>query len=240
VTAKFAVPSQGSGKAEGLNLSLNAPAGFVPTTQPQVYGVVKPGESVTARWTLTAPTDAASTAAITATATYAQKDVAHLLTKATTVQVVNPPAPTGTNDVSDLPFLSSTNGWGPVERDQSVGGPNAGDGSPLTINGTVYKKGLGTNSVSDVALFLGGKCTTLTTTVGIDADSGGSGSVTFSIVGDGKTLTSTPTIKSGAAAQQLTANVSGVQTLHLVVGDAGDGNAYDHGDWANPVLTCAS
>ena len=30
-----------------------------------------------------------------------------------------------TDQVSDLPFLSATNGWGPVERDQSVGGTAA-------------------------------------------------------------------------------------------------------------------
>jgi hypothetical protein len=27
--------------------------------------------------------------------------------------------------------------------------------------------------------------------------------------------------------------------LDLVVGDAGDGNGNDHGDWANPTINCA-
>jgi hypothetical protein len=204
-----------------------------------VFGAIKPGSSAVATWDLTAPTDAASTASIGATVTLAQRDVATWVRGSTQVQVVNPPAPTGANDVSALPFLSATNGWGPVERDESVGGSNANDGNPLTIHGTVYPKGLGTNSVSDVQIYLGGNCSRFTSAVGIDDEVGGSGSVTFSVVGDGKTLASTPTIRGGDPAQQITADVSGIQTLDLVVGDAGDGNAYDHGDWAMPTLTCA-
>jgi hypothetical protein len=65
-----------------------------------------------------------------------------------------PPPPSGTDPVSDLPFLSATNGWGPVERDMSVGGNQAGDGKTITLNGVQYTKGLGTNSVSDVQLYL--------------------------------------------------------------------------------------
>ena len=240
VTATFSVPRHHSGTVDGLNLSLDVPKGFTSgPLLPQVFGKVRPGQSVVATWVLTAPTDAASTAGLTATATYAQNGVAHVLTETGSVQVVTPPAPTGTNDVSALPFLSSTNGWGPVERDQSVGGTNAGDGLPLTINGTVYKKGLGTNSVSDVAIYLGGSCSTLTSDVGIDDETGGSGTVTFSVAGDGKILKTTPVIKGQQAATPLKVDVTGVQVLHLSVGDAGDGNGYDHGDWGDPVLTCA-
>ena len=237
VTTTFSVP-RGAGPAEGVNLTVQAPTGFVVDSSAQVFGVVQPGHSVTATWALTAPTDAASTATLTAVATFAQHDVAHWLTGNGQLQVVNPPAPTGVISVADLPFLSSTNGWGPVERNQSVGGSNAGDGNPLTIHGTVYAKGLGTNSVSDIAIYLGGNCSTFTSTVGMDSEVG-DGTVTFSVIGDGKTLATTPTVRGGDPAQQITVAVSGVQTLHLVVGDAGDGNGDDHGDWAMPTLTCS-
>jgi len=237
VTTTFSVP-RGAGPAEGVNLTVQAPTGFVVDSSAQVFGVVQPGHSVTATWALTAPTDAASTATLTAVVTFAQHDVAHWLTGNGQLQVVNPPAPTGVISVADLPFLSSTNGWGPVERNQSVGGSNAGDGNPLTIHGTVYAKGLGTNSVSDIAIYLGGNCSTFTSTVGMDSEVG-DGTVTFSVIGDGKTLATTPTVRGGDPAQQITVAVSGVQTLHLVVGDAGDGNGDDHGDWAMPTLTCS-
>ncbi|WP_335980163.1 NPCBM/NEW2 domain-containing protein [Streptomyces sp. CA2R106] len=237
VTTTVSVPKSAKA-AEGVNISLAAP-GFTFDTQPQVFGEVEPGQSATATWQLTAPTDKAATATISATATFAQGGVAQWLRQDAQVSVVNPPPPTGVNDVSDLDFVASTNGWGPVERDQSVGGTNAGDGSPLTINGTVYPKGLGTNSISDVTLYLGGNCSKFTSTVGNDADAGGNGSMTFSVLGDGKTLAATGTIRGNDPAQQLTADLTGVQTLDLVVGDAGDGNAYDHGDWAAPKLTCS-
>lgn len=102
----------------------------------------------------------------------------------------------------------------------------------------MYAKGLGTNSVSDIAIYLGGNCSTFTSTVGMDSEVG-HGTVTFSVIGDGKTLATTPTVRGGDPAQQITVAVSGVQTLHLVVGDAGDGNGDDHGDWAMPTLTCS-
>jgi len=239
VTTVFTVPAGGGGTAQGVTLTLNAPAGFTYDSTPQVYGSVKPGQQVMGHWELTAPTGAASTATLTGTATYAQRGVATWLTATAPLQVTDPPAPTGVTAVSDLPFLSSTNGWGPVERDQSVGGTNRGDGQPLNINGTAYAKGLGTNSVSDVAVFLGGNCTSFTTDVGIDSEVGGSGTATFTVTGDGRTLATTPVLRGGQPAQHLTVDVTGVSTLHLTVGDGGDGNAYDHGDWASPTLHCA-
>jgi NPCBM/NEW2 domain-containing protein len=34
------------------------------------------------------------------------------------------------------------------------------------------------------------------------------------------------------------ADVTGAQQLDLVVDDAGDGNGYDHSDWADATLVC--
>ena len=56
----------------------------------------------------------------------------------------------GNTYVSDLTPTSSTNGWGPVEKDKSNGETGAGDGGPITLNGTVFAKGLGTHALSDV------------------------------------------------------------------------------------------
>ncbi len=237
VTATFTVPRTAT-TAQGVNLTLNAPDGFGYDDSAQVFGAVKPGQHVSATWQLTAPTDTAPSAAITATATYAQQQVAHWLIGTAALKVTDPPLPSGTVAVSDMDFLSATNGWGPVERDQSVGGTNSGDGQPLKVDGTSYAKGLGTNAVSDVKLFLGGNCSAFKTTVGMD-DEVGDGTVTFTIAGDGKTLAATGTVKGSDPSQQLTADVSGVQVLDLIVGDAGDGNGDDHGDWAEPTLTCA-
>jgi hypothetical protein len=92
--------------------------------------------------------------------------------------------------------------------------------------------------VSEVEIYLGGKCSRFTATVGVDDETGGSGTVTFAVAADGKTLVTTPTIKGKAAAVPIDVDVSGAQVLDLMVGDAGDGNGNDHGDWTVPRLTC--
>ena len=51
------------------------------------------------------------------------------------------PAPRAT--CSDLAYTVTANGWGPVEKDKSNGEQAAGDGKPMTLNGTVYAKGSG-------------------------------------------------------------------------------------------------
>ena len=102
------------------------------------------------------------------------------------VGYVPPAPPAGTHAVSDLPFLSATNGWGPVERDTSVGEQAAGDGRPITIAGVTYAKGLGTNSVSDVAALPRRPLHPVHREVGVDDETGGAGTVTFSVVADGK------------------------------------------------------
>lgn len=114
-----------------------------------------------------------------------------------------------------------------------------GDGHRITIDGTEYAKGLGTNAVSDVAVYLGGTCSRFTATVGMDDEKGDGGSVTFSVVLDGKTLITTPTVTGSTPAVSIDVPVTGGQVVDLIVGDAGDGNGNDHGDWADPVLTCS-
>ena len=151
---------------------------------------------------------------------------------------IPPPPPSGTDQVSDLPFLSATNGWGPVERDQSNGENKPNDGKPLTLRGKVYAKGLGTNSPSDVQIYLAGGCTRFTATVGVDDEVGNAATVTFSVILDGKVLTTTAVIKGGGAIADIDVPVTGGQVLELVVGDGGDGNGNDHADWVNPTLTC--
>jgi hypothetical protein len=152
--------------------------------------------------------------------------------------LVPPPDPTGDAFVSDLPFLTETNGWGPVERDLSNGETAAGDGSPLTMHGTVYPKGLGTNAPAEVTVWLGGGCSTFTADVGIDDEVTQSGSVDFQILGDDRPLVSSGVVRSPDPAKPLTADVSGVQILRLRVTDGGDNKNFDHADWANARLSC--
>ena len=144
----------------------------------------------------------------------------------------------GTVYASDQPFLTEANGWGPVERDRSNGETGAQDGNPLTINGTVYDKGLGMNASAKVEIDTQGRCTRFEAQVGVDDEVSGKGSVTFTVLGDGRQLAATGVVNGGQSAVDLTADITGVHTLGLVVGDGGDGNAFDHADWGLARLTC--
>jgi hypothetical protein len=236
----FTVPT-GASAAADLTLAPTLPAGWTVQPGPASIGTVLPGRSATASWTITAPTalNTPVTANLTATATYRRDGVDHW-TRASAAVSTPIPAPTGTVYASDLSFVSNTNGWGPVERDMSNGEQAAGDGHPISLRGTTYAKGLGVHANGDVALFLGGNCTRFTAVVGIDDEVTPNGSVSFSVVADGTTLVTTPTLTGTSAPLPLDLDVTGARQLDLLINDAGDGNGHDHGDWANAKLVCAS
>lgn len=227
--------------ASGLTASLSTPDGWsARATSPTSLRRLQRGESATITWTVQPPAGTLpSASALTATVHYRQSGQQSAGGDERIVGGIPPAPPAGKSAVSDLPFLSSTNGWGPVERDTSVGEQAAGDGRPISIAGVGYAKGLGTNSVSDVELYLGGQCSRLTADVGVDDETGGAGTVAFSVIADGRTLVTTPTLRGKQAAVPIDVDVSGAQVVDLRVGDADDGNGNDHGDWAKPTLTCS-
>jgi NPCBM/NEW2 domain/Beta-galactosidase jelly roll domain/NPCBM-associated, NEW3 domain of alpha-galactosidase len=220
--------------------ALTAPAGWtVSAPSPAAIRTLAAGKSTTVRWTVQPPTGTQPpTAALSVTVAYTLHGHRSTANDERIVGDYAPPPP-GTVAVSDLPFLSATNGWGPVERDTSNGEQAAGDGKPITIAGQVYAKGLGTNSISDVQVYLGGRCTRFTAVVGVDDEQNGAGTVTFNVLADGKSLATTPIIQGHQTAIPIDVDVTGAQALELVVGDGGDGNGNDHGDWAQPTLTCS-
>ncbi|GAA0576714.1 alpha-galactosidase [Kribbella sandramycini] len=146
------------------------------------------------------------------------------------------PPPAGTTQLSDRPWISATNGWGPVERDRSVGEQAAGDGKPLTVAGTVYPKGLGAHANSSITFHLGKRCTTLTAKVGIDDEVGDRGQARFEVWGDATRLAQADATGAGPAVP-LTANLTNVTTLELRLDTQGSPD-FDHADWLEPTITC--
>ncbi|WP_222853583.1 NPCBM/NEW2 domain-containing protein [Fodinicola acaciae] len=144
---------------------------------------------------------------------------------------------TGTGSyVSDRTWSSAANGFGPAERDQSNGEQPAGDGNVQDIAGAFYPKGVGAHPDSDIAFAAGG-CKRLVAVGGVDAENAGRGSVTLSVVGDSTTLYTSPTVTAGAPVV-IDVDITGRTTVHLVVGNAGDGPDYDHADWGDVSLVC--
>jgi alpha-galactosidase len=228
--------------ATRVGVTLDAPAGWTVKAAGAARSLLLPkGRTLTTPWTVGVPADAQpGTYFLTGTVTYDQplsgKQVSVPLTGTVTV-AVEPPS--GTSYLTDVPWVSATNGWGPVEKDQSNGETAAGDGNPITIGGTVFAKGLGTNAPSTVTYFLGGGCSTVTATVGVDDERGGKGSVEFEVEADGKQVADSGVLRDSDGPKPLQADVTGAQQVQLVVTDGGDGNDSDHADWADAKVTCS-
>ena len=149
------------------------------------------------------------------------------------------PPPAGTTYVSDLTWVSATNGHGPVEKDKSNGENLAGDGRTITLNGVTYAKGLGVHAASEVVYNLGGAYTSFLSDIGIDdwiAD-GTCGTVVFEVYLDNVLAYTSGTMTPTSATRNVNISVAGKNQLKLVVTIAGDNNYCDHADWANARLT---
>ncbi|TCO57283.1 NPCBM/NEW2 domain-containing protein [Actinocrispum wychmicini] len=145
----------------------------------------------------------------------------------------------GTHQVSDLSWDSAVSGWGPVEKNTSNGGKPAGDGHPLTVNGTTFTQGLGVHAASDISFYLGKACTSFSASVGVDDEVAATkGSVVFQVFADATKVADSGTLTGASAAKQITGDVSGADELRLVVTDAGNGIDSDHADWANATISC--
>jgi alpha-galactosidase len=147
--------------------------------------------------------------------------------------------PAGTTQVSALPASLSASAWGPVELDRSNGEQSAGDGRTLTINGVTYARGLGVHARSEVRYYLGGRCTSFQAWVGVDDETGTEGSVSLEVWANGSMLAGSGVVRGTDAAKRVTANVTGLQYVHLAALPTVDGPRYDHADWADATITCA-
>ncbi|MCQ8188021.1 NPCBM/NEW2 domain-containing protein [Streptomyces rugosispiralis] len=226
--------------AQQVSVRLTGPDGWrIKATSPTRAASLPSGSKLATRWQVTAPTGAASGAYdLTVSADYrspgGDKAAARLVSA---VHVVVAP-PSGSSYASDLPWLSALNGWGPVEKNTSVGENDAGDGHPLTIGGTTYDKGLGVHAPSEVTYYTGGRCSRFTAQVGVDDEEGTAGTVGFEVWADDTKVASSKTLTNADPATALDAAIGGAKTVRLVVTDGGDGITSDHGDWADAAFTC--
>ena len=112
--------------------------------------------------------------------------------------------------------------------------------TPLRIGSRAFGHGLGTHSVSHIRLFSPDPITRFSAWIGVDANDhtrDGAGSVVFSVSAGRRELFRSGILRGGGEPQQVAVEVSGVNTLDLLVGDAGDGPSCDHADWAEATIT---
>ncbi|WP_405740357.1 NPCBM/NEW2 domain-containing protein [Streptomyces sp. NBC_00028] len=234
------VTDLGRTPARQVSVALTGPAGWsVRATSATTAAVLPTSRSLRTGWTVTAPAGTpAGSYDLTLKASYRSPAGVRVTTALTVAVSVVVPPPSGTSELSDLPWLSALSGWGPVERDTSNGENAAGDGHPITIGGVVYAKGLGVHAQSIIEYYTGKTCETVSANVGVDDEKGAAGTVAFEIWADGTKVASTGVLTNAMPAQPLTADVTGAQVVRLVVTDGGDGLDSDHADWADARLSC--
>ncbi|MFE2185057.1 beta-galactosidase [Streptomyces sp. NPDC059455] len=236
VPVTLTVP-KGAPTARNVKLALTVPDGWTATTDDTTrFDRVRPGDTVTAAYTVTPPGDPVHYAVLSATAELTQTGRPGTVTGRRAVQVP-PPGLSADAYVSDLTLVKSVNGWGPVEKDASNGESAAGDGRPLAIGGTTYAKGLGVHANSQIRVYLGGGCTRFTATTGVDDEVGDNGSVSFQVIADGRSLFTGPVLYGSGGGAAIDVDVTGARWLDLLVDGDGDVST-DHADWADAKLTC--
>jgi alpha-galactosidase len=243
-TARATVTDNGRLPIPGARLSLDAPPGWraEPLGRTRTP-LLRTGQTLTAAWRVTPPASTPPGAGPRLTARFSARfDESQ---SAEEDLLVPKQVPGGTSALGDLDWVTMTNGYGPVERNMSNGGAPPGDGVPLRIGGTVYPKGLGTHAHAELLYYLGGRCTSLGVDVGVDDSkdprpSPNQSTVTFEVWSDGTKVADSGLRTWRDGPLHLTGGLTGASFLRIVTTDAGDGNDYDRGDWAAPVLTCGS
>lgn len=149
------VTDLGRTPAKRVSGALTGPSGWqIKPLSPTGSATVPTGKALTTRWQVTPPAGTATgTYDLTLSAQYRSPSGTHVRSSVPFQAHVVVAPPAGSSYLSDLPQLSASNGWGPVEKDTSNGESDAGDGNPLTIGGTVFAKGLGVHAQSAVEFY---------------------------------------------------------------------------------------
>jgi len=233
---------------DDVTIALHAPSGWRVSPAGTISaGRFRTGRSLTQTWQVTpAAGTLPGAAALTASASYQWKaqgsddrrgQQAHVVRigGSTGVQVPAAP-PSGVSYLSDHEWLRGTSGYLVPRLDQEVAGGN------LRMRGTTYPKGIGTASPSTIDYYVGGNCTHLTATVGIDDGANfdpTGGTVVFQLFGDGAKLYDSGLVNRSAT-HAVSVDLGKANVLSLVVGDGGDGGYNDRADWAGLQISCGA
>jgi hypothetical protein len=131
-------------------------------------------------------------------------------------------------EVKSVPFFDPIS-YREYRRDRSL------DGTPLSLAGKTYARGLAINSKTTLRYRIAGDYTRFQGVMGIDDSVRGYGNVWVVISGDGKPLLEGE-VKGGTAPQPFSLDVTGVRDLEILVDFGGDANIGDHLDLADAKL----
>jgi alpha-galactosidase len=240
VSADFT--NNGRHAVEQASLKVAAPVGWtvspLSATTARQLGT---GQTVSGQWKVTPPPGTMpGPNSLTVSAAYdwsnGNATTAASANQASPVQVPTAP-PSGTSPLSHHAWLDASSGYMVARVDHDGAG-----GGPLVMHGTTYPTGIGVASPSTVDYYVGGSCTKLTGTVGIDDSANfdpSGGTVDFQVFGDGVKLYDSGLVNRSAT-HALSVDLGSAKVISLVVGDGGDGTYNDRADWGNLQVTCGA
>lgn len=130
--------------------------------------------------------------------------------------------------LDQLDLSAATQGYGVPAKNKTV------DGNVMTIAGKKFERGFGTHAESSLMIQLDGKAKSFSASVGVDDEmKDHEPAVEFVVYGDGKKLWASGVMRLGDAARSCSVPLTGVQKVELVITDGGNGNYYDHANWAD-------
>lgn len=133
--------------------------------------------------------------------------------------------------------IEESTGWKSIEQGRSC------EKNPLSLDGTVYKSGLGVHAPSGLLYAIPKGARRFTVTGGIDDEVGEKGSVVLRIEAGPdssylREINSSPKL-TGKGTRVYSFDVelpADAEVLQLTASDGGDGNGFDHVDWVNPFF----
>jgi alpha-galactosidase len=137
-----------------------------------------------------------------------------------------------TIELSSLDISAFSSDWGKTKANSSI------TGTPLTIAGKVYEKGIGTHAGSEVTIRLDGKKGRFTASVGVDDNAGNqAASVIFYVFTNKGIAFNSGVMHHGETPKRIDIDLKGVTELCLATDPTPDGNGYDHADWVDARFT---
>lgn len=134
--------------------------------------------------------------------------------------------------LDDLNLKIIKQGWGdyPKKNLSCVG-------NPIKLNKKIYNRGVGTHANTAFYIQISGNAIKFETTIGIDDETEGKGSVMARFYGDNRLLYTTQALKGGASPEKVTIDLNGISNFIISINDAYDDTSYDHVDLADAIFT---
>ncbi|CAN1501525.1 Fibronectin type III [Spirosomataceae bacterium] len=146
--------------------------------------------------------------------------------------------------LSDLKFVSASNGLGPIELNKTNGNSGDGDGAAIILKGQSYVKGIGVANNAEIKYQIpSGQFYKFRSFIGISDDVSNTcdntGGLIFKVYGNETLLYTSPTIYRNTALQEVNVNIFAYSSIRLKVEPVGSNMTCNRAVWADARLLCS-